>query len=139
MHKLVLGMLCVVPSLAFASNWQVIHRQDQDWMSYLPGQDLNGILQHSIVSISIDRDSIINEGNIKRAWWKETAEKNGRVMDLINLTSFDCHEHKLRTDKAGSRNSTSLPYEWSQVNGQVYDIEPDDPWDHVFEKVCLKK
>jgi hypothetical protein len=144
MRKFMVAVLCLVPSLCLASNWQVIDRKEKDWTSYLSEDDANvkgvGVLQHSTVSISIDRDSIATQGAVKRVWWKETAAKNGRVMDLIFLTSFDCLAHRLRTEKAGHRYSLTLPYSWDEViTGSGYDIEPDDPSDYVFGAVCLNK
>jgi hypothetical protein len=38
MRALLVIIAFLIPTLAFASNWQVIHKATADWTAYLPGE-----------------------------------------------------------------------------------------------------
>lgn len=139
MNKLLFIALILSINVATAADWHVVNSKAWHWTGHRNASD-GSEDEYSTVSISVDRDSVVREGEIRRVWWKETASKNGRVLDLISLITIDCAHHTMRTDKSGTRYSFSHPYQWQSVRSDlIFDIEPDDPWDHVFAAVCLDR
>ncbi|SAL80429.1 hypothetical protein AWB67_05621 [Caballeronia terrestris] len=137
MRKLLL-LLCTIPSLSFASNWIVVHKADENWLG--PVQDQKVKIEHSEVSVSVDRDSIASNGQVKSVWWKETASTKGFAMDMIRLTAFDCQAHTGLVQRAGAREKFSDPYKWYEdVRYEQQRIVPDSDWDSVFSAVCLSR
>ncbi|SAL80419.1 hypothetical protein AWB67_05619 [Caballeronia terrestris] len=139
MRKL-LVLCCLVPTLAFASDWAVVRKADHSWwLGKKPGQK-ESVMKESTVFTQVDRESIVTDGQFRQVWWKETGtSKDGYVLDLISLTTFDCKEHTWRDNRSGGRNSLNGSYEWEELDRKTYRIEPDGPWDHIYGAICLNK
>ncbi|WP_250439881.1 hypothetical protein [Caballeronia sp. AZ1_KS37] len=122
-----LVLLCLLPSMAFASDWVVVHEAVERSVDRGP----------MTVSVIVDRDSIATIGQTKQVWWKQVDSAKGFWMEWRNHTAFDCQRHTLRQLRVATRKEPSASYTWAEVGGQTFDVEPDDVFEFAFSAVCL--
>jgi len=139
MKKLLIFVM-LLPLAAHSAEWTLIDRHLDDWVGHAPGRATGPMhYHHSNISLYYDSSSVVIDGVSRRAWWKQNASSaDGELMDQMILTTFDCHNHKMRTEKSGTRDRLTDSYEYLPVNGESYDIEPDTLWEQVFNAVCKK-